>query len=184
MTKIINSNVLDILKNLSNRHNAHCISISNPSLNLIIPIIKHVGFCKNILVSNNNNKFSFSIAGTINKINKFKEKDIMSKFVSFEEECLQITDEIIIKLFNNVDYQYCIDDKQNLKEYNSLDLIKHHIKPCDLKNMKLEFINNEKYIKGIIKIQNNKSMNNWKTIGKYYFVNENNKLIHYLEFEL
>ena len=179
MTKII-----DILEDLSNHHNAHCISVSNPSLNLIIPIIKHVGFCKNILFSNSNNKFSFSIGSTIDKISKFKEKDIMSKFISFEAECLQITDEIIIKLFNNIDYQYCIDDKQNLKEYNSLDLIKHRVKPCNLEIIKSEFTNNKEYAKGIIRIQNSKSMDNWKTIGKYYVVNENNILIYYLEFNL
>ena len=179
MTKIF-----DTLENLSNYHNAHCISVSNPSLNFIIPTIKHVGFCKNILVSNSNNKFSFSIGGIIDRINKFKEKDIMSKFISFEAECLQITDEIMIKLYNNVDYQYCIDDKENLKVYKSLDLINHHIKPCNLEIIKSEFKNNKKYAKGIIKILNNKSTNNWKTIGKYYVVNENNILIYYLEFEL
>jgi hypothetical protein len=120
MTKIFNTNnntnYFNILEDLADRHNAHCISVSNPSLNFVIPAIKCVGFCKNMLISDCNNKFSFSIGGTIDRINKFKEKDIMSRFISFEAECLQITDEIIIKLYNNVDYQYCVDNKQDLKE--------------------------------------------------------------------
>ena len=105
----------------------------------------------------------------------------MSKIITFNAECLQFVDEVMINLFNNIEYQFVIDEYSN--DYNIFDdKLKNHIKICDPLIIKSQFINYDKYAKGLVRIKNNS--NNWETIGWYYIVEENNSLIYCLEFNL
>ena len=105
----------------------------------------------------------------------------MSKFITFNAECLQITDEIMIELFNNIEYQFVIDKYSN--DYNIFnDKLKNRIKVCDPIIIKSQFPNYDEYAKGLIRVKINS--NDWKTIGRYYTVEENNSSIYCLEFDL
>jgi hypothetical protein len=177
--EIFNKDYFITLENIADKHNAHSIPVLDVSLNFIIPGIKLIKFGKNVLVSED--KFSFSIGGYKTDIEKFKQKHVISKIITFNAECLQFVDEVMINLFNNIDYQFVIDEYSN--DYNIFeDKLKNRIKICDPLLIKSQFVNYDKYAKGLVRIKNNSD--GWKTIGWYYVAEENNSLVYCIEFNL